>query len=289
VLKPRFADINFQESTQSNSQRSTLTAGWIHQLDPRSSLDLTAGYDHVTFDEGDNDYNSPSVVLGYQTALSRLSYQAGVGYNRFNRDEGRDFNGTMFRLGVDYKGDSGTRAGGTFVHQLTDSSVGFSSLELSNSNFESNDSNFERPSTVEKDQLDIFVDQQLNASNTLKFGAGYLKEDYKETGTTLAPVNPGTNPGAQDQRIRYVQLGYLYTLNTFWSAGADARYTRTEFLDDPNNLRYNTTRMYLSLIYKPTRPMEVRLSVGRDKRNANVEASSYTDKVATIGVNYRFY
>jgi hypothetical protein len=148
-------------------------------------------------------------------------------------------------------------------------------MELSNSNFHSNDSNFQQPDTVEKDQLDVYLDEQLNAANKLHFGAGYLKEDYK---TTL-----------RDQNATYVLLGYQYSLNAFWSTGVDARFERTKFTDDPNNLNYDTTRLLVALIYKPVRPLEVRFSVGRDKRSANVSTSSYTDNIGIIGVEYRFY
>jgi hypothetical protein len=124
VLSPRFADVNFQHSTQSNSQRSTMTATWDHKLGPLAALDLTGGYDHVTFDNSQNDYDSPSVLLAYHAALARLSYHAGVGYNRINHDHGKDFNGSTLQVGLDYKGESGFSGGGTFAHQLTDNSIG---------------------------------------------------------------------------------------------------------------------------------------------------------------------
>jgi hypothetical protein len=181
----------------------------------------------------------------------------------------------MFKVGMDYKGEEGFSGGGLFVHQLTDSSIGLSSLELSNNNFQSNDSNFKQPDTIEKDQFDIYLDEQINVVSKLHFGAGYLKENYKET--------------PQDQKVTYAQLGYQYSLNSFWSIGADARFERTNFLDDPNNLRYNITRVDLALTYKPVRHLDVQFSVGRDKRDANETNFSYTDKYVTVGVHYKFF
>lgn len=275
TLSPRFADVNFQDSTDSNSQRSSLGATWSHALGQLSALDLTGNYDHVTFDDSVNDYDGQGLMLGYHTTLARLGYQAGFGYNRINRDEGKDFNGTTAKVGFDYKTDSGFSGGAMYVRQLTDSSIGLSGLELSNDHFRSNDSNFQQPDTIQKNQLDIFADQQFSASSSAHFGAGYLKEDYKET--------------LRDQDVGYVQLGYRYQLNTFWSFGADARYERTKFLDDPSNLRYNTTRGTLSVTYNPLRALDLSFTVGQEKRTANVSISEYTDNFGIFGVQYRFF
>lgn len=275
VLSPRFADVNFQDSTDSNSQRSTLGATWTHELGKLSGLDLTGNYDHVTFDESSNDYDGQSLMLGYHAALSRLSYQVGAGYNRINRDEGKDFNGSTVKTGFDYKGESGLSVGAIYVRQLTDSSIGLSGLELTNQRFRSNDSNFDQPDTIQKDQFDFYVDQSFGAASSAHFGIGYLKEDYQET--------------PSDQNVSYAQLGYSYSLNSFWSLSADARYERSKFLDDPNDLRYNTTRGTVGVAYKPLRSLELSLSVGQDKRTANISTSEYTDNFAIFGLQYRFY
>lgn len=275
VISPRFVDVDFEESDDSNSQRASLATTWNHALGQLSRLSLSGNYDHVTFDDSSEDYDGQGLMLSYHTSLSRLSYQLGVGYNRIDRDEGRDFSGASYNFGIDYKGDSGFSAGATLISQLTDSSIGLSGYELSNTNFRSNDSNFDEPDTIEKTQFDLFVDQQFSASSTAHFGIGYLKDDYKET--------------LQDEETAYVQLGYRYTINSFWGISADARYERAKFLDDPADLRHNTTRAALTLTYKPLRALDVSLSVGQEKRTANVSTSEYTDNFAIFGVQYRFF
>ncbi len=285
VLSPRYADVNFQNSTQSNSQRSTVAGIWAHKLGALAALDLTAGYDHVTFDQAQSDYDSPNMMLAYHAALARLSYQAGLGYNRINRDQGDDFNGSIVRAGLDYKGEEGFSGGGIFVHQLTDSSIGLSNVGLSNQALQNNDSNFEQPSIVEMDQLDLYLDQHFSVVSSLHFGAGYLRDIYKDAGQNQNPSQSSN----QDQTVAYGALGYRYSLNSFWSLGADARFEHTDFLDDPNNLNYDTTRLYVTLFYKPMRALELSLAAGQDKRDANVSANSYTDKVGIFGLQYRFY
>jgi hypothetical protein len=199
----------------------------------------------------------------------------GGGYNRIDRDEGKDFSGASYNMGFDYNGPGGFSSGATFISQLTDSSIGLSGHELSNNNFRSNDSNFDQPDTIEKSQFDLFADQKFSASSTVHAGIGYLKDDYKET--------------LQDEEIAYGQLGYRYTINTFWGISAEARYERTKFLDDPANLRYNTTRGTVTLTYKPLRALDLNFTVGQEKRTANVSTSEYTDNFGILGMLYRFF
>ena len=289
ILSPRFADVDFESSTESNSQHSTLGATWNHKLNTTSALDLTGNYDHVTFDESRNDYDSESVLIGYSAALSRLSYSGGVGYNRVRRDEGDDVKGSMFRFGLDYRSEQGSRWGATYAHQLTDSSIGFSGMELSNSNFESNDSNFNQPSTIEKDQADVFFEQSFSASSSVRLGAGYLKDDYKEVVLDDVPDPDAPEQSAQDQSVAYVSAGYQYRLNSYWGFGLDARFDRTKFLEHPDDLRYDTLRTAASVTYNPLRKLELNLTIGRDKRNASNSAVSYTDNFGIFGVKYQFY
>jgi len=279
ILTPRFSDIGFEDSTDSDSQRSSMTVAWQHELSQVSSLSLNANYDHVTFDESINDYDSPSVMLLFKAALSRLSYQIGLGATRFERDEGEDFNGSTAQLAIDYVSPEGTQWGGSYLHQLTDSSVGLSTFDFSLNNssstdFNSGDSNFEEFDVIKIDRVEAYWKQRLNASNQINADIGYRKEDYKET--------------PQDQDVGYVQLGYLYTINSLWSAGLDARYERTKFVDEPTQ-KYDTTRVRLNATYRVSRPLEIRFSIGQDKRDADESSDSYTDNVALIGMNYRFF
>lgn len=275
VLRPRFSDISFEESDASNSERSSLVTTWTHRLDSRSALDLTGNYDHVTFDESINDYDGTGLMLAYRAALARLNYSLGFGGDRISRDEGKDFSGTTVRAAADYRGEGGFSFGGSYFSQLTDSAVGLSGLELTRQNFHSNDSNFEQPDVIKKDQFDLYLDQTFGRASVLHLGASYLKEDYKDT--------------LHDDKIYTAQAVYRYTINSFWSVRLEATFEREEFLDDPNDLRYNTVETYATLTYKPLKRLDLNLSVGREKRSASESEASYTDNVATFGVQYQFY
>ncbi len=51
VLSPRFTDVSFRDSNDSDSERGALTTTWDHQISSVSALDLSLNYDHVTFDQ----------------------------------------------------------------------------------------------------------------------------------------------------------------------------------------------------------------------------------------------
>lgn len=274
ALAPRFSEVHFQDSTNSNSKRASMGTTWDHKINKVSALDLKLNYDDVKFDDSVNDYTSPSLMLSFRTALSRLSYQVGLGANRINRDNGKDFSGSNALAAINYHSDSGQDWGASYVRQLTDTSIGLSTAELQINNFQSNDSNFDQVDILQEDKLDAYWRDRITASGQLELNVGYQKDDYKTT--------------PRDENVAYAHAGYQYSINSRWSAGVDARFDRTRFLDDPKQ-KYDTTHLYLNATYHLSRPLEVRFSIGQDKRNADTSAASYTDKVALMGVRYRFF
>lgn len=273
VLSPRFTDIRFSESDQSDSERAALTTAWNHQISSVSALDLSANYDDVTFDDSVNDYNLSGAMLSFKTTLSRLSYELGLGANRISRDTGDDVDGSRINAFVGYHGDEGHDWGASYIHQLTDTSIGLSGVELRSSDFSANDSNSNQFDIITEDKFDVYWRDRVSASSQLSFGAGYQKQDYEDT--------------PRDQSVANVRAGYQYSINSRWSVGVEAGFDHTEFLDEPEE-EYDTTRVYLNATYRPSRPLQIRLAIGQDKRDADTDALSYTDNVAMLGLRYQF-
>jgi hypothetical protein len=269
VLSPRFTDVHFSESDSSDSERAALTTTWDHQISSVSALDLSANYDDVTFDDSVNDYNVSGAMLSFKTALSRLSYELGLGANRISRDTGDDVDGSKINAFVGYHGDEGYDWGASYIHQLTDTSIGLSGVELTSSNFSANDSN---SNIITEDKFDVYWRDKVSASSQLSLGAGYQKQDYEDT--------------PRDQSVANARAGYQYSINSRWSVGVDAGFDHTEFDDEPKE-EYDTTRLYVNATYRPLRPLQIRLSIGQDKRDADTDARSYTDNVAMIGLRYQ--
>lgn len=273
IFSPRFSDARFQESEGSDSQRANIILAWNHLISNVSKLVLTTGYDDVKFDEEENDYTSPSAMLSFHTALSRLSYQIGVGAKRIERDVGEDVDGSTATLVIDYKVDDRQSWGASYIRQLTDTSIGLSGMELQLDNFTSNDSNFDEFDIVQENKVDAYWQGRLGASSQVSLNGGYRKQDYKNT--------------PRDQNIAYAGASFQYAINSRWSAGLNTSFERTKFIEEPE-LEYDTIRTYLNATYRPARPVEIRASVGQDKRDADPSTASYTDNVVSVGVRYHF-
>ena len=274
VLSPRLTDVNFQKSSQSDSRRSLLTLGWQHELSRVSTTALNLTYGKVDFDNSSNDYKSKGIEALYKSRLSRLSYQIGGGFNRVDRDHGRSVDGSSARFAADYAGD-GYSAGGSLVRELTDTSIGLSGLESSVSNFSAKDSNFDLPDILLSTRLDVYFRRQFEAATQLSMLVGARRDNYDVT--------------PRDQRSYYVQLGYQYSINRYWAAGANVRFEDVRLLNDINHLHYRETTPEVFVTYRWSQRLDMRMALARQQRHANVAQNVYTDNLATVSANYRFY
>jgi hypothetical protein len=275
VISPRYTEVTFSESEQSDSQRASVGASWVRALDAVSRLTVGGDVGKVEFDDSpQQDYDSQLVQIGYEAALSRLNYSVSGGVSRFNRDVLDDVDGHVVRAGINYRGD-GFDVGGNFVSELTDSSIGLSGSEFSLSNFEANDANFNQVDVIERSQLDVFWNQQLDGSRSINLTIGAALDDYEAL--------------PQDQKRAYVEAGYRHELSTFLTLDARARFERTDFTDDPLGREYDDTTVTLAAQYRFTQDLDVRLSLTREDRSADDAVSEYTDNIAMLTVNYRLF
>ncbi len=273
VLRPRYSEVRFGESTQSDSTRANADLVWQHELSAVSKLNLQGGAGRVRFDDSRQDYDSQSAQLGYETTLARLSYSLSAGMMKFERDELDDVNGNSLHASLDYHATS-FDVGGNLVRELTDSSIGLAQNSFTLPNFTANDSNFDQVDVLQRSQLDLFWRQRLSAVTALNFGIGGTRDDYEES--------------LRDQDMYYAQIEYRYTVNSYWSLGLLGRHARTRFLDDPQDMEHKDTIYTASVQYHFSPRLETQLSLMRDDRKSNVSTSEYTDDIAMISVSYRF-
>ncbi len=156
-------------------------------------------------------------MLSFKTTLSRLSYALGLGMNRINRDTGDDESGAKNRrASVGYHSDEGRDWGASYIHQLTDTSIGLSGVELTSRNFSANDSlNSNQFDIITEDKFDVYWRDKVSASSQLSLSASYQNQDYKDT--------------PRDQSVVNARAGYQYSINSRWSVGVDAGFDRTKF------------------------------------------------------------
>lgn len=274
VVRPRFADIRFEESDESDSQQGSLVAGWQRQLSPVSQMSLLGTYTDARFDDGQNDYTATSLLLGYTTALARLGYRVEIGANQFDRDRGDKIDGFVVRANLSYDGGA-TQWSGALVHELTDSSIGLSGQDLAQGGFIADDGNFDQFDIVERTQLDLGVQHRFNAVHSAGASIGARNDDYEDT--------------LRDERGYFATANYNYTLNSFWSFGVDIRAAHTDFVDDPLDLDYDETFYRGFVDYRHSRALTAQFALVREERDASVRDFSYTDNVVLFSVSYQLF
>ena len=274
VIRPRYSEVTFEESEQSDSQRTSGDVAWRHALDALSAVNVSLGAGAVQFDEPGSDYDFGSFQVGYAATLARLTYSLDVGLTQIKRDVGEDVDGNTLHAALSYRGD-GFEVGGTAVNELTDSSIGLSGNEFSLPDFSNNDSNFDEVDVVERSQIDLFWRQQLNVASSFQFGVGASNDDYD------------TLPN--DQEMAYAQVGYQYTANVFWNFAADARYEKTDFVDDPIGREYTDMTLTLTAQYHFSPELDAQMSLSREERDADTAGEEYDDNIAILSVSYRFF
>jgi len=274
VISPRYTDVKFNHSTQSNSQRAGTDIDWQHQISAVSSLGVSTNYTQAKFDDSSQDYNSSSVELNFATALARLSYSVAGGYNWIKRDNFADANGYTAKLVGAYKGE-GFEMGGSLVRELTDTSIGLSQQSFSIANFTANDSNFNQPDIVTRTQADLYARWDLSQSTHFNAGIGATTDDYRVT--------------LRDQDQYSAQVGVAHELSSRWSVDLSDRYQQTKFLDDPTNLEYKEMILTAGARCQLNPKLSLRFELSRLDRKANVSTAEYTDKVGLVSVNYRLF
>jgi len=274
VISPRYTDVKFSQSTQSNSQRTGSDIDWQHQISAVSGFGVSTNYTQAKFEDSLQDYNSSSVNLNFATALARLSYSVAGGYNWIKRDHFEDVSGYTAKLVGAYRGDN-LEMGGSLVRELTDTSIGLSQQSFSTANFTANDSNFNQPDILTRTQADLFARWNWTQSTQLNASIGATTDRYRAT--------------LLDQDQYSARVGVTHELSSRWSLDLSDRYQKTKFLDDPTNLEYKEMVVTAGARYQFNPKLSLRFEVSRLDRKANVSTAEYTDKVGLVSVNYRFF
>lgn len=272
VISPRYTDVKFSESDQSDSQRSQVDVSWVHALDGVSRFSFGGGVGKSAFDENGRDYDFTSVLVGYQAALARLNYSISGGISKFDRDEGDNVDGHILRADINYATDT-FDVGANVASELTDTSFGLAGNTFQLEGFTPSDTNFDQVDILQRSQVDLYWRQRIDASTSLNVGFGAVKDDYETT--------------TQDEEVIYASVDGNRVLNSYWTIGTGARFERVEFTDDPLGSDYDETTLQINGRYQATQRLDFRLTIMRVDRSADSSAAEYTDNVVAMTVNYR--
>jgi len=75
----------------------------------------------------------------------------------------------------------------------------------------------------------------------------------------------------------------------FWNFAADARYEKTDFVDDPIGREYTDMTLTLTAQYHFSPELDAQMSLSREERDADTAGEEYDDNIAILSVSYRFF
>lgn len=274
AIRPSYTDIQFSRSDESDSQRATADVSWQHRVSQVSNFVVSTNYSDVKFDDESQDYDASTVTVGYNTQLARLSYSVDVGHSWFKRDDRPDVDGNNFRVAANYLTET-AEYGLSVVRDLTDSSIGLAQEEFTLPDFTSTDSNFDQVDVLTRTRAELTGLWNLSALTRLEAAVGFQEDDYETT--------------PRDQEEYYGRVGVNHTLNSYWTVSAQGRYGRQRFLDGSANGHYDNTLLTVGATYRFNPSLSVTGELTRDDRRAEESSLDYTDNIAIVTVNYRFF
>lgn len=275
VLRPRFTDVQLEDTSESDSRHVAGELAWQHALSAASMLQLSGTHDRARFDDELNDYEYSSAALSYDTRLARLSYSIGVGFNWIDVDVGDDSDGYMANVSLDYLAD-GYKWGASAIRRLTDNAYGLSGERVRGERIGGpSDGNVDVFDIVETTEIETHATWQIGGTTSELLGRlSYVEQDYQ------------TIP--RDENSWRVELGYSFAMNPQWRLGANLSYEWSKFLDTP---RYEQSEYEVELFaaWRFTERLQTRFSVAREQRDSDLAGAEYTDNIASIGIEYQIY
>jgi len=278
VIRPQYIDINFDDLSESDSERETLGLDWQRRINPLTVVALRSNFTDVSFDQSEDDYDQTSIFFQLDTTLSRVSYQFAVGSTESERDGGDEVDSTLLRFGANYAQDDFT-LGIIGVQELTDSSFGLSGLELSFTDFDSQDGNYADVNIVERKQVQAYASKKFGAASTLGASIALGREENEDD--AVVSINDNDN--------LTITLEYDYVVNATWSLFASARFEEKDFIDSPTDLEYEETEYVLGVDYIVGPKAVLKAAISQESRETNNNpALEYDDNFATIELNVAF-
>ena len=218
----RWIDSNAEEADDFESERISASLHAIRELDPTSSLTLSARGQEVDFDNDvtARDYRRYDGYLRYQKDLARVSFALDAGYTWVDYADGSSTSHPMVRGAGEWRISPRNAVSLGIAHQLTDSSD--SALQGIGVAVEVPDrlstaSSAVNASIYEDDRIDLTY---MYRHERIGFSVGpyYERVDFVDT-------------GAFDETRRGVVMQLSYQLSPTWDLHSFADVARSTFTD----------------------------------------------------------
>lgn len=277
VIKPRYTDIDFERSVQSNGERLGGSVEWVRELSGISEFALRYGYEDVDYDNG-SEQSFSVLVAEYSANLRQGNYLIRLGYGEAETLTGEDVSGPIGRISANYV-IGGSPLVFLYERLFTDTSLGsFETTLLSDNRYalgSGGAQNF--------NQIDVLLTENssigysfLNVCSRceVSLSAGLNKLDYEIQ--------------AIDQDAFNVNVGFNYSFTNDFTMGLGAQYLEREFLNTAPRRKDDETTYGVNFSYNWLRNLQFGFSVGKQERESNLPGNDYEELRYSLSIIWAY-
>ncbi len=285
----RYVDVNVGEADTaiigqaqqgSDSERKLGRLRWTHRLSAVGDLVVNTEYEDVA---AELNVVYKRLLVGYAAGLRNGSYEIFAGANQVEPDGRETFDASVIQAAATYSfGGHGFSV--TVVKELTDTSVGLGTSSLRDESFNPSDNNFGNFDILERKRADITYQNSLICDScSFRASAYFDQQEYQDRPQDQDPLG---QPG--DQKRYGYSLGLVYSLTGNINLLADTRFEVSDFIDDPDGLKYDLYEHLLGAEYNVIRNLFVGVQIIQATRDATVADEDFEELRGGIDLRYIF-
>jgi hypothetical protein len=265
----RYSNVNYETSLVDND-RYGAGAAFIREMSPVSFLSLNVQGERVAYRQvSDSDYDSQRAFVRYRLSGSRSEATVEVGYNQLQFEDDTKNGGALFRLDYTRKVSAASTISVNAVHEYTDSSANFRTLQSPGSGTDS-------AAVVQGSNPYQHTDGGLAwrfAKQRTGFGVGvtYSKEDYQ--------VND-----AQDRERAAANINFTRRLTSSIAAYLAGDFSREEYVNTAD--RFDELVGTVRLTWQMARKLSTEISYQYFDRTSATSIGAYKENRAWLQLRY---
>jgi predicted porin len=274
-LSGRFTTTELEDSDQSENDRTSARADWIHKLSPTHSLSAGVEYAETDFDLNTlADIENNSAYLSFSSELSSSRLRIKAGYNESKRDSQDDVSGPLLEASVEYN-PANQQISFVVVNLITDSTIGLgTNPTLIDENINSNDSSFNDVDIVERVYSELrYINNAVCNVCTFSGTVIYDKQDF--------------DVQLRDESSVSIELGAMYRFSSTLNAGLYLGRQSIDFEDV--NREDDLDRIRIRVEYSATNLLTLYSQLLFEERQSTDNNADYDESAAVIGLRYRFH
>lgn len=279
VIKPRYTDIDFERSVQSNGERLGGSIEWVRELSGLSQFALRVGHEDVDYESG-LEQSFSVAVAEYSANLRQANYLIRLGYGEAETLTGEDVSGPIGRISANFV-IAGSPLVFLYERLFTDTSLG----SLETTLLGDNNSRYALGSGGAQNfnQIDVLLTENAFLGYT------FLNVCSRCQVILNATINNLDYEIQQiDQDVLSLNAGINYALGPNLTVGLGAQYLERDFIQNVPHRKDDETTYGINFTYTWLRNLSVGFNVGQQERNSNLPGNDYEELRFSLNVLWAY-